>query len=274
MQANLCIELQDMSDVTREKFAEDVIGIVRKRFPLARIARAEQSFSVRMNGRVASLENLYRVHQLAPEEFQHQVERWAVELLRDAEGTPDRFADFDEIQDRLMPIIVSSDLADLRASSIINQPVVEGLSVTYVLDSDRTFAYVPVEELKRWNKTLDELHEVALNNLIARSQAIQAHAAQDDDGSVSLVVFQTLDGYDASRLLLPTLNDRLREYLGSPFGAAIPNRDILLCFRNDPENITRLRAQIAQDYRTMPHQITDKIFLITPDGVAPYNEKA
>jgi len=222
-----------------------------------------------MNGRVASLENLYRVHQLAPDELKHQVERWAVELLRDAEGTPDRFAPFDEIKDRLMPIIVASDLADLRESQIVTQPVVEGLAVTYVLDSDRTFAYVPAEELKRWDRTLDDLHEAAMNNLIARSHAIQAHAAQDEDGSVNLVVFQTLDGYDASRLLLPTLHDRLREYLGSPFAAAVPNRDILLCFRSDDETVERLSAQVSQDYRTMPHQVTDKIFLVTPDGIAP-----
>ncbi|MBC7782950.1 MAG: DUF1444 family protein [Burkholderiales bacterium] len=258
-----------MPEVSREQFAQQVIDIVRSRFPLAKIARAPQSFSIRMNGRVASLENLYRVHQLAPEELRHQVERWAVELLRDAEGTPDRFAGFDEIKERLMPIVVASDLADLRQSNIVTQPVIEGLAVTYVLDSDRTFAYVPTEELSRWQKTVDELHEVAMANLIARSHAIQAHAAQDEDGSVNLVVFQTLDGYDASRILLPTLHDRLREYLGSPFACAVPNRDILLCFRSDEDTVSRLGAQVAQDYRTMPHQVTDKLFLVTQDGVAP-----
>jgi len=27
--------------------------------------------------------------------------------------------------------------------------------------------------------------------------------------------------------------------------------------------------QVQQDYRTMPHQVTDSIFLVTPDGIAP-----
>ncbi|HWP41141.1 MAG TPA: hypothetical protein VNL70_09465, partial [Tepidisphaeraceae bacterium] len=78
-----------------------------------------------------------------------------------------------------------------------------------------------------------------------------------------------MDGFDASRLLLPTLNSRLREHLGSPFAAGIPNRDILLCFRSDPSTVGRLRDQIARDYRQMPHPITDRLLLVTPDGIAP-----
>jgi uncharacterized protein YtpQ (UPF0354 family) len=95
-----------------------------------------------------------------------------------------------------------------------------------------------------------------------------AHAAQDEDGKINLILFQTMDGYDASRILLPTLHDRLREHLGSPFAAGIPNRDILLCFRNDDETVARLREQIADDYRKMPHQVTDKLLLVTADGIA------
>lgn len=259
-----------MPEVTREKFAQQVIDIVRSRFPLVKIARAEQSFSIRLNGRTASLENLYRMFLLAPAELRRHVERWAVELLRDAEGTPDRFASFDELKDRLMPMLVAADLAELRRSNIVTQPLVDGLSVTYVLDGDRTIAYLPIEVLASWNKSLDELHEIAIANLVSRSQSLQAHAAQDEDETVNLILFQTLDGFDATRLLLPTLHEKLRDLLGSPFAAAIPNRDILLCFRADQESVDRLRTQVGQDYRTMPHQVTDKLFLVTADGIAPY----
>jgi uncharacterized protein YtpQ (UPF0354 family) len=98
---------------------------------------------------------------------------------------------------------------------------------------------------------------------------MSAHAAQDEEGRVNLVLFQQMDGYDSSRILLPTLHDRLREHLGSPFAVAIPNRDILICFRSDPEMIQRLTRQIADDYQQMPHQVTDQLFLITADGIAP-----
>lgn len=259
-----------MSDVTREQFSHQVIQIVRARFPLVKIARAEQSFSLRLNGRTASLENLYRMYQLAPDQLRHHVERWAVELLRDSEGTPDRFASFEEIKDRLMPMVVASELAELRKSNIITQPLIEGLSVTYVLDGDRTIAYLPNDVLQKWSISTEQLHEICLQNLISRSQTLQAHTAQDEHGAVNLILFQTLDGFDATRLLLPSLHTALREPLGSPFAAAIPNRDILLCFKSDTETVARLRSQVQQDYRTMPHQVTDRIFLVTPDGIAPY----
>ncbi len=259
-----------MPEVTREQFSQQVIDIVRSRFPLVKIARAQQSFSIRINGRTAQLENLYRMYLLSPDELKRHVERWAVELLRDSEGTPDRFAAFDEIKERLLPMVVSAELADLKDSNIITQPLVQGLAVTYVLDGDRTIAYLPIEVLDKWKMTADDLHDLALANLVARSQSIQAHAAQDENGEVNLILFQTLDGFDATRILLPTLHDKLRELLGTPFAAAIPNRDILLCFRGDEDTVERLTAQVAQDYRTMPHQVTDKLFLVTADGISPF----
>ena len=103
---------------------------------------------------------------------------------------------------------------------------------------------------------------------MGKSESIAAHAAQDEAGQVYLILFQTMDGFDASRVLLPTLHERLREHLGSPFAAGIPNRDILLCFRNDEETVGRLKGQIAEDFRNMPHQITEKLMLVTADGIA------
>jgi hypothetical protein len=258
-----------MPETTRDQFSRQVIDIVRAKFPLVKIARAEQSFSLRVNGHIASLENLYRMALLRPEDVKHHVERWAVELLRASEGSPDQNAPFEEIKDRIMPMIVlaGEDAAD--TSAIVTEPLVAGLQIAYAIDSDRTIAYIPRDAFESWKIDLEELHDVAIANLVARSESINAHAAADDDGNVNLILFQTMDGFDASRILLPTLHERLREHLGSPFAAGIPNRDILLCFRNDDETIERLKEKIAEDYRQMPHQVTDRLLLVTADGIAP-----
>jgi uncharacterized protein YtpQ (UPF0354 family) len=258
-----------MPEATRDQFSRQVIEIVRARFPLVKIARAEQSFSLKINGHVASLENLYRMALLRPQDVKHHVERWAVELLRAAEGTPDQDAPFDEIKHRILPMIVPHTDDDTENDAIVTAPLVAGLQIAYAIDSDRTIAYIPRPLFTRWKLSAEELHEVAIANLVARSEAISAHAAADEDGEVSLILFQTMDGFDASRILLPTLHDRLREHLGSPFAAGIPNRDILLCFRDDEENVDRLRGKIADDYRQMPHQVTEKLLLVTADGLAP-----
>ena len=110
-----------------------------------------------------------------------------------------------------------------------------------------------------WSRDVSERH--------GRKQAWVRHQATSWLHRLGL--YSELQGFDASRVLLPTLHDRLREYLGSPFAAGIPNRDILLCFRNEPEVVDNLRKQIATDYQNMPHQVTDKLLLVTQDGLAP-----
>src|SRR3954464_11829842 len=92
------LSFHQMSEPTREQFVEQVITTVKSRFPLVKIARAEQSFSLKLNGNIASLENLYRIIVLRPDDAQHQIERWAVELIRAGEGTPDADASFDELK--------------------------------------------------------------------------------------------------------------------------------------------------------------------------------
>ena len=256
-----------MSALTREQFVERVLQIVPARFPLVKLARAEEPFSLKVNGHVVSLENLYRLSQIHPEDLQRHVERWMVELLRAAEGMPDRDGSFEELKGRIFPMILPDALDGVYRQTLM-QPLIEGLNVAYALDSDRTITYVHQSQFEAWKVSLDDVHSAAIDNLVSRSESMPATAAQDEDGTISLIIFQTGDGYDASRILLPSLHEKLSEHLGSPFAAAIPNRDILLCFRNQDQTIDRLKNQIEEDFKHMPHQLTSSLLLVTPDGIA------
>jgi len=255
-----------MSQPSRDQFVNHVLKHVKIKFPLVEIVRSD-NFTVNINGNLASLENLYRIIMLQPEKVDRHIDRWVVELLRAAEGSPDQLEDFNEIKQRIMPMVLSENLID-KAGGMVSQVLLPGLRVVYALDNDRTIAYIPQEFFDSWEISLDELHQTALDNLVERSREIGGQAAQDQDGTINLVLMQTLDGYDASRILLPSLHERLRRFLGSPFAVGIPNRDILLCFRNTKEMVARLDRQIANDYKEMPHQITQRIFLVTADGLA------
>jgi hypothetical protein len=256
-----------MAALSREQFIDQVLQYVKEKFPLVKIARGAEPFSMLVNGHLASMENVYRMSALQPNETRHHIERWVVELVRAAEGTPDRTGSFEELRDRILPMIIADAGRDNR--TMVTKPLLEGLSVAYAIDSDRTIAYIPEQQFNDWSIDRQTLHETAIENLVKRSESMSAHAAQDDEGKINLILFQTMDGYDASRVLLPTLHDRLREHLGSPFAAGIPNRDILLCFRNDDDTVSRLRDQIADDHRKMPHGVTEKLLLVTADGIAP-----
>lgn len=259
-----------MSELSREHFVERVISHTREKFPLVKIARGEEPFSLRINGNTAALENLYRLTVLKPEELDRNVDRWVVEMLRAGEGRPESAETFESVKERIFPMVLAPGSDAAKMDNLVSQALIDGLVVAYALDEGQTISYIPKSQFDTWKMTIDDLHDTALANLIARSESISAHAAQDDDGNINLILFQTMDGYDASRILLPTLHERLREHLGSPFAAAIPNRDILLCFRDDEETVARLSEQIDDDFRSMPHQVTNRLMLITADGLAPH----
>ena len=46
--------IQSMSEPSREQFVDQVIAIVKARFPLVKLARADQSFSLKLNGHIAA----------------------------------------------------------------------------------------------------------------------------------------------------------------------------------------------------------------------------
>lgn len=247
---------------------EHVLQHVHTKFPLAKLARGPMPFSLIINGFPAPLENLYRLSSLRPEDTNRHLERWVVELLRASEGHPDHSGTYEQLKERIMPMVIPQGAGYLQPATMVSQPFVADLLIAYAIDQDRTIDYIPQGRFGQWNVSLDDLHETALKNLVQRSSAIEAHAAPDERGEISLIVFQTMDGYDASRILLPTLHERLRGHLGSPFAAAIPNRDILLCFRNDDETVEKYRKQIRTDYQQMPHQVTSALLLVTRDGIA------
>lgn len=259
-----------MPSISREQFVQQVIDVAKDRFPAAKVARGDQPFSMRINGQLAVLENVYRLVSLQPDKGREMISQWILEIVRTSEGIPEHHAGFEELAERIFPVLLREQTGEgSGTATVATVPLVSGLNVGFAVDSDRSFWYVSRTTLAQWNIDIEQLHERALQNLIDRSQTIAAHAVQDEDGDVSLIVFQSGDGFDASRLLLPTLHDKLREHLGSPFVAGVPNRDILLCFRNDEENVEKLRQQIKHDFRQMPHPISDRPLLVTADGIAP-----
>lgn len=195
-----------MSELSREQFVAQLLEHVKVKFPLVKIAEGEQPFSLRVNGQLAGLENIYRTVILRPNEQMHHIDRWVVELLRAAEGTPDRTGSFEDVKERILPMVLAGSTAEAYKGTVTST-LVEGLIVAYAIDQDRTISYIPHERFDDWKIDLEQLHELAINNLIARSETLAAHAAEDENGEVNLILFQTMDGYDASRILLPTLHD-------------------------------------------------------------------
>ncbi len=251
--------------------------MIARRFPSLMLERAEADFSLRINGHLMALENLYRISvgeaEGDPEysrRLESRVDRWVRDLLRGAEAATDESVSYEAVRQRILPLVVVKPPPAPADVQVVTQQLLDGLSVAYVVDGERTMSYITKQIFDKWGMAIDELHETALQNLAILSETLPAHAAQNESGRIDLILVQLMDGYDASRILLPGLYNHLKEHLGGPFVAGIPNRDILICFRDEPETVLRLQQRIAADYQAMPHQVTDRLFLVTADGIAPY----
>ncbi|MCH7813941.1 MAG: hypothetical protein IID40_07965 [Planctomycetes bacterium] len=75
--------------------------------------------------------------------------------------------------------------------------------------------------------------------------------------------------YDAARLLLSGLFDRLAPQLGGDFLVATPARDMFVAMSRGPHDfVDRLHDRVAEDFKRMPYPITSDFFYVTRDGVA------
>jgi uncharacterized protein YtpQ (UPF0354 family) len=126
----------------------------------------------------------------------------------------------------------SVSLADSLANT---QPLISdgpvGLTVAYGLAADGFAVLVNVEHLLSWGIDGETLHQAAMANLAAWS----AEAEWIDERTTDrrLVSSSTGDGYDAARVLLPDVRDRIAALAAeAPAGTrmlvGLPDRDLLV----------------------------------------------
>jgi len=121
-----------------------------------------------------------------------------------------------------------------------------------------------------WERGEMQVLQTALNNLARRSRSACFARAETPEGT--MVVAQSRDGWDSSRLLLPGLYEVLSADLDGPFAVAIPHRDQLLaCSAIDVDTVEALKARAIDDARRAPHRISQRVFLLGKDGLEPFD---
>jgi len=111
--------------------------------------------------------------------------------------------------------------------------------VTLGLDTPTATSVVAATELEAWGASFDAAHQVALDNLRARTQG------NLNELRPGLYVSRWSDGYDASRLLLPELFKSLK-LRGEPVVSA-PSRNLLVVAGSeDPAALTALTEITAK----------------------------
>lgn len=178
---------------------------------------------------------------------------------------------FKDIQTLLYPVIKPHGYAAKTNIPILRRDLIEEeLEVLVALDTGRTLRFLSQEDLKAWdNIDEDDVFFFARENLAELSREMDLTTLPDDDGNTRAVIFSGGDGHDASRVLLPTLFDRMHELLGDDLRVGIPNRDFMIVFRHADDQIAQnISAQIANDSQNRPYAISGRVYRLTKDGLA------
>ena len=141
--------------------------------------------------------------------------------------------------------------------------------ICYVIKTKKMFRFVTGWDVNRWGQTNEILHETAIANLVRLSWPKQMMGSRSAKGDGRLIIVDTGDNLESSRLLHPDLHKMFSGPLGSPFWAGIPSRDTLVLYSDRRELKQRIARRLKKDYNASAYQVTPRPFLVTHDGIAP-----
>ena len=250
-----------------DAFADHVLQLLKRQFP-TREAVVSGPLHVVFDGRHLGLENLYRMVLRDPQNAREIVENYLERLLEGDQlsGAPLPLA---IARPRIMPRIQPESIFEqLDRELVAHVPFVNGTVVVFVIDLPQLTVSITTEQMLRWGLQADDLDTIARENLARYAPDLEVRLIDSHDGGRAAIVAQQ-DGYDAARLLLSTLHNRLSKELKGDFYVATPARDTFIAMSVGPgQFIDRLKQRIDEDYRRLPYPITSDLFYVTRDGVA------
>jgi hypothetical protein len=254
-----------------EAFAERVATMLKRLQPGYKIELIGPSELI-INGRRLDLGNLHRMVNHDPGRGREIVEHYLDQLFTsDAANLTTVSLDF--ARPRVMPRIQPESIFEhLSRELVAHVPFVNDTVIVFVLDLPQMTVSITTEQMLRWGMDVDDLEGLARQNLDEYAQNLEVQLVESKEGGRAAILSEQ-DGYDAARLLLSGLHQRLAAQLGGDFYVAAPARDMFLALSLGPEEfVGRLLDRVRQDYRRLPYPISPDLFYITRDGVAGTKE--
>lgn len=266
-----CLVLPDDPADPPEVFAERAVGLARRKFPLLEVNLTDD-FQIQIENSRLNLTNFYRAYVRDPEAFERillpalgtavQVQGWT-----DQQTAPP----LEIVRDRLMPMLYPEQAWQEKFPEIIGEPWVAGLVILYVVDESNAYWYVREELLEQWSLSRDALHEIAMENLHSyfESQPMEMAVAATDEGTPSMMMPGKPDTYNSVRLLSHSFLDRMREVAEGDLAVGVPGRDFFVAVTMKmPRMVDQIRKRVHEDFQQTDHPLTDRMLLVTADGVS------
>ena len=255
-----------------ELFRQEVLAIAQKYFPLLQV-RPSGRFGVELQGSEINLTNFYRSYLQQPEHLVRMILPGLTSVVRLQEWGPDQIMPpFEHIEDRIMPMLYPEEDAAETLKEFVQLPWIGGLTQVFVIDEEDTYRFVHESMLQQWNLSMESLQELAMQNLdnYAVDHPLQVNLIGDDEDPQMLVPVSP-DPYNSARVLGQTFHQRLRELFGPEVIVGVPNRDFFVAVSlNHPNLIGHVRKRVVQDYHSGHHPLTQRLLVISADGVSEY----
>ncbi|MDG2054919.1 MAG: DUF1444 family protein [Phycisphaerales bacterium] len=250
-----------------EAFGEQVARILHRQYP-DRSVEIAGPMDLILNGRHLSLSNLYRMVHSDPTRGVDIVENY-LEKLIEGDTLGSLPLPLSVAKPRIMPRIQPTTIFEhLDREQVAHVPFVNDTCIVFVIDMPQMTVSLTIEQLMRWNLTPEEVDLIARQNLDTYTPRVSLKLFTTADGGRAATM-TVQDGYDAARLLLNGLHEKLAPELSGDFYAAAPARDMLVAFSaGPPEFHNLLQSRIERDFRRLPYPITTDFFFVTRDGVA------
>lgn len=252
-----------------EAFRQQVISVANDLFPEATIEPHPDSVELLVvDGHQVSLQNIWANHRLsdAPDDDLEALVKHHLGQILGKQLPSIEDVELEDVREKLFPQIMPVEYATSAPLPLIHFPLSTHVSVGLVADFPETYMYLRNLELQRWDIAADDLHALALSNLEKESQSMALQSA--GEGRNQFIAIASGDGYDAARILVPSIQAFLASHLGETFRFAIPNRDFLITWRLDCDDHfhEQLAAQIANDSHERPYPLSSSIFVRNSEG--------
>lgn len=269
------MSLSDSQLLSADAFGEQLVEQLHTLPNVKIISRAGLELRLDVGGRpvTSQADAFYSAYISAPDRLDEIVEAYLA-LIRE-ELPRGRVADrFEQVADKVYPMLKRPDiLLQVRERNIPMlawTSFLADLVITYVLESDRNVSYINEDHLERWELGEQELHQRAVANLRQRTKG-KSQVTMVGENEQRLFIYSTMDGYDATRLLLPDLILPWQEQLPGQVVIGIPNRDFLIGFSDaDAGVLSAVARQVQLDAGGREHGLTEQLFTLRNGRVVEY----
>lgn len=262
--------------MTKEEFQVKAVAFLQTRFP-NRNARTLPDFSIELSG---PYEKLF-LGNLYDDVASHGFQNWEDTLLKyigSQQPAPEQlWKDWEIAKPHVLPKLIAKfyleqvrEAMERSNDELLYKPFVGDLLVSWVVDQPEHSFYLTQKKLEMWGKGREELTRVASENL-KKLPGNEAFSVGRGQSGRPALIWQTLDSYDATRILLPNFYELASQVLGEKeFVVGVPNRDFLIAVPlPDAQSVAPL---VASDFQRMHHQLTPKLLFVNQEGISVWEE--